>query len=296
MFNKILVPLDGSGLSEVSLAAAAAIAERFGSSITLFHAIERDAPGEVHRDRHLTTFPEAEAYLGEIVRRAFAPHLALNTHVHAQPTSDVAASIVRHAQAEIHADLIVTCTHGNSGVRDLLFGSIAQRVVAQGQLPLLLIRPDNARFEPRSMLVPLDPDSMHDVSLEPAATFAGAFRATIQLLSVIHTIGTLPGEEAATTSLMPITAMHVLDLREQEAAAHLSEHRGILEKRGLQVEDFISRGDPATQIVRFAEQPGSDLIILSTHRRAGLQAFWSKSVAPRVAQSTRKPLLLLPLS
>ena len=72
----------------------------------------------------------------------FRPASRVKTHVHKQPTTDVARSIVEHASLEMHADLIVTCTHGNGGVGRLLFGSIAQRVVAQGQLPVLLVRPD----------------------------------------------------------------------------------------------------------------------------------------------------------
>jgi nucleotide-binding universal stress UspA family protein len=295
MFQKILVPLDGSRLSEASLGAASALSKHFGSSVALFHAIERDAPEEIHRERHLTTVHEADEYLKNVARRVFSSHTRVETHVHAQPVSDVARSIVEHAQLEIHADLVVTCTHGSGGVHDLLFGSIAQRVVAQGQLPLLLIRPDLPDFDPKIVLVPLDPDSLHDESLEPAATIAAAFQATLQLLSVIPTVGTMTGEEAATGSLMPMTAKIVLDLREQEAAEHLLQHREVLQQRGLVVEDTVARGDPSAQIVRIAAGKSADLIVLSTHRRAGLEAFWSKSVAPRVAQATKKPLLILPL-
>lgn len=296
MFRQILVPLDGSRLSEASLGAAMALADRFGSTVTLFHVIERDAPEEVHRERHLTTAQEADEYLKKVAARSFSPHARVETHVHAEAVSDVAGSIVEHAQFEIHADLIVTCTHGHGGVRDLLFGSIAQRVVAQGLLPLLLVRPDQPQFDPRIVLVPLDPDSLHDQSLEPAATIATAFRATLELLSVIPTVGTMTGEEAATSSLLPMTAKAVLDLREEEASLHLRQHKDALEQTGLSVEALVARGDTAAQIVRVATEVAADLIVLSTHRKAGLEAFWSKSVAPRVAQTTNKPLLLLPLA
>lgn len=295
MFSKIFVPLDGSSLSEASLGAAAALADHFASSVVLFHVIERDAPDEVHHERHLTTAQEADAYLKGVAKRSFAPTIHVETHVHEQPASDVARSIVENATLEMHSDLIVTCTHGNGGVRDLLFGSIAQRVVAHGQLPLLLIRPDFPVFEPRTVLVPLDPDSVHDDSLEPATGIAAAFKADLQLLSVIPTVGTMSGEEAATGSLLPTTARIVLDMREQQAAEHLGKHIELLKERGLSGESAVVRGDVAAQIVRFADLCGADLTVLSTHRKTGLDAFWSKSVAPRVAQATRKPLLLVPL-
>ncbi len=294
MLQRILVPLDGSRLSEASLPAAAAMAGRFDSQITLLHVIERDAPDEVHHERHLTTAQEAQAYLTDVAARAFSKGTTVETHVHDVPVSDVARSIVEHA-AEIHADLIVTCTHGQSGVRDLLVGTIAQRVVALGQCPLLLIKPDHPLSEIRRILVPLDPDSEHDAGLEPAVAIAQAFRAGLELLSVVPTIGTLTGEEAATSSLMPAAATALLELREERAAEHLEQHVQSLQEQGLLAAALVARGDPASRIVETAQQIDADMIVLSTHRKTGLQAFWSKSVAPRVAQATRKPLLLVPL-
>ncbi len=295
MFGRLLVPLDGSKLSEASLPAAAAFAARFDAGIVLLHVIERDAPTHVHKERHLTDASEASGYLAELAARAFAPGLRVEYHVHDEPTDDVAQAIVRHAVLEFHADLIVTCTHGRSGVRDLLFGSIAQRIVGQGKLPLLAIKPGADKFEIRRILVPLDPDSAHDAGLEPAADVAAAFQAELQLLSVIPTLATLTGAEAATTSLLPMTAQAMLEFQQEQSDEHLREHQVILEQRGLAAIIQTARGEPVAQIVQAADQAPADLIVLSTHRKTGLGAFWSKSVAPRVAQSTRKPLLLVPL-
>ena len=295
MFSRILVPLDGSQLSEASLPAAAQFANRFDAQIILLHVIERDAPSEVHKEPHLTDAREASRYLAGVATRAFAPGSRVETHVHNTPVTDVARAIVEHAAREFQADFIVTCTHGRSGMRDLLYGSIAQRIVAEGRLPLLLIKPGPDSFEIRKILVPLDPDSEHDAAIEPAASVAAAFKAELQLLSVIPTLGTLTGAEAATTSLMPLTAQAMLDLQQEQSDQHLDEHQKALQQRGLVSTAFTARGEPAAQIVQVADRGGADLIVLSTPRKTGLGAFWSKSVAPRVAQSTKKPLLLIPL-
>jgi len=296
MFQNILVPLDGSRLSEASLSAAAVLAEKLGSSVTLLHVIEQDAPTEVHKDRHLTRPDEAEAYLVDAARRAFPPSVRVVTHVHAAPVSDVARSIVEHASAEFKPDLIVTCTHGRSGVHDLLFGTIAQQVVAQGKTPLLLIKPDSAPFEIGRMLVPLDPDSRHEEGLPPAEALAAAFEAELALLSVIPTFSTLTGEQIATSSLMPAATQAVLDLREERAEDDLRRHVERLETLGIKCSARVARGDPAATIVKSAEGANVDVIVLSTHRKAGLGAFWSRSVAPQVVQSTKIPLLLIPIS
>ena len=64
-----------------------------------------------------------------------------------------------------------------------------------------------------------------------------------------------------------------------------------LQGRGLIVSALVARGDPVAQILDAAQRSDTDMIVLSTHRKTGLEAFWSKSVAPRVAQATRKPLI-----
>ncbi len=296
MFKNLLVPLDGSTLSEASLDAAAVLAKRLGAPVTLLHVIEQDAPEHVHDERHLTEPEEAKAYLGDAAKRAFPPAVKVQTHVHTAPVSDVAKSIVEHAASEFEPDLIITCTHGRGGMSDLLFGSIAQQVVAQGTTPLLLIKPGGPPFDLGRILLPLDADSIHDESIEPGKLLAKAFAAELILLSVIPTYGTLRGDEAATSSLMPGATQAVLDLREENAGEHLTQHAQDLRRAGIQARAIVARGDPAGTIVRTAEQESAGLIILSTHRRSGMGAFWARSVAPKVARLAKTPLLLIPLA
>ena len=309
MFKNILVPLDGSQLSEASLAPAKFLAQKLKAPVTLLHIIEQEAPEQVHKERHLTRPDEAEAYLKQVAERVFRPMegakssqasakdrgTKVKTHVHTAPVSNVARSIVEHAVNEFKPDLIVTCTHGRSGVRDLLYGSIAQQVVAQGTTPLLLIKPDSPRFKLERVLVPLDPDSIHDDCLPLTESLAEAFKAELLLISVIPTFTTLSGEQAAAGALLPATAQAFLDMKEENAQQHLQEHISLLRKKGLRAAAEVVRGDPAPAIVKAAEKLGVDMIILSTHRKAGMKAFWARSVAPKVAQKTKIPLLLIPL-
>ncbi len=295
MFQNILVPLDGSKLSEAALRPAAVLAGRLHSHVMLLHVIEQDAPAEVHRERHLTNPEEARTYLQDVARRAFPPDVPVETHVHTAPVSDVADSIVEHATSEFEPDLIVTCTHGKGGMRDVLFGSIAQQVVAQGRTPLLLIKPEVTGFKLKTILAPLDPDSVHDDGLRLTESLAESFDAELVLLSVVPTFGTLTGQEAAASSLMPGTTQAMLDIREETARAHLMEHVEAMHKRGIEASAEVARGDPGPTIARTADQSNCDMVVLSTHGKAGVGAFWARSVAPKVAQRAKTPLLLIPL-
>ncbi len=295
MFHNILVPLDGSKLSEAALQPAAVLAQRLGSHVMLLHVIEEDAPAEIHKEHHITQPEEAQSYLQEVAARAFPAGVQVEIHVHTAPVSDVATSIVDHAMKEFEPDLIVTCTHGTGGMRDVLFGSIAQQIVSQGTTPVLLIRPDSPEFKLKRILTPLDPDSVHDDGLPLAIWLAEAFGAELDLLSVVPTFGTLTGQQAATGTLMPGTTQAMLDMREENAREHLAEHLESLQSQEIDATAEVTRGDPAGMILRAGEQRDADLIVLSTHGKAGVGAFWARSVAPHVAQKTKTPILLIPL-
>ena len=293
MFKNILVPLDGSKLSEASLAPTALLAQTLKSRVTLLHVIEQDAPSEIHKERHLTKPDEAEEYLKDAAGRAFAPDTKVETHVHTAPVANVIDSIREHI-SEFKPDLIVTCTHGHGGMRDVLYGSIAQQIISQGTTPLLIIKPDSPRFKLDRILVPLDPESHHDDSLPVAKSLGKTFGAKVHLLSIIPTFSTLAGAQAATGNLMPVTVQALLDIQEESASEDLNLHVDEFRADDVKVFAEVARGDPARGIVKIADLSGANLIILVTDRKAGMGAFWARSVAPKVANKTKVPLLLIP--
>ena len=298
MFKHLLVPLDGSSLAEAALPSAAYLAQKLNAQVTLVHVIEQDAPQEVHGQRHLADPDEARAYLDEVAGRAFPPEMRVKQHVHTAAVSDIARSIVAH-EDELAPDLIVMCTHGQSGLRTWLFGSIALQVIGLGTTPVLLIQPEAAgaptSFACHCLLVPLDGDREHEHGLTVAADLAQVCGARLHLVMVVPTLGTLPGQDSASARLLPGATSALLDLAQDDAEAHLREQVARLQARGLLVTAGVQRGDPATTIVRTAEQSDANVVVLGTHGRSGLEAFWSESVAPQVIGRSHVPLLLVPV-
>jgi nucleotide-binding universal stress UspA family protein len=299
MYRQILVPLDGSRSAEAALPVAAYLAGRLGAAITLFHALERDAPDQVHGERHLTTVAEAEVYLVQAEERWLgAGESTTARHVHEAGIGDVAGCIVDHGR-ELGADLIVMCTHGRSGPRHWVWGSLAQQVLARDGAHVLLLRPPaspaEAKYELRHVLVPLDGAAMHEEGLWAAAELAKPCAADLRLLSVVPTRGSLSGDQAAAGKLLPSAMKEILDVAEQSAADYLADLSKALEARGLPTSREVRRGDPAEEIAESAQSRPVDLIALATHARAGIEAFWTRSVGPRVSARTRTPLLLVPV-
>jgi nucleotide-binding universal stress UspA family protein len=298
MFKHLLVPLDGSPMAEASLPAAVSLARTFGSSVTLFHVIERDAPQEIHGQRHLTNAEEAEKYLGEVAVRSFPGDIPVKWHVHGSEVDDVAQSIVGHA-GELSPDLIVMCTHGRGGLRGFMFGRIAQQVVKFDRIPVLLIPPAITEIPPlfscKRILVTLDGNPDHEEGLKVASSLAKLCEAELCLIMAVHTVSTLSGEQAAAAKMLP-SATHVfLDLAEQDAKDYLQNHIAGLQTEGLTAIADVRRGDPAKVIVITAEHMRADLIVLATHGKTGMDAFWSGSATPNVASRSIIPLLLVPV-
>jgi len=300
MFEHLLVPLDGSRLAEAALPAAATLAQTLGAGVTLVHVVERDAPQAIHGERHLTGPDEACAYLAEVAGRAFPkePGVHVEQHVHSAEVSDVARSIVEHV-SELGPDLIVMCAHGWGGLRSRLFGSIAQQIIGLGTTPVLLIQPTRGKAAPtfacRRLLVPLDGSPEHEQGLPVAIGLAQASAAALHLLVVVHTLSTLPGEQAAAGRLLPGATSALLDLRQQEAEEYLRRQAAAVQAAGLTVTAESRRGDPAKGIARTAKRVNADVIVLGTHGKSGMDAFWSNSVAPQVSSLSRVPVLLVPV-
>ena len=297
MFKHLLVPLDGSKLAEATLPMAVYLAKILKTPVTLLHIIELDAPEEIHHDRHLTNSSEAEAYLARVAKDTFPDKIKVDYHIHTSAVADVAQSIVDHSVDEIQPGLILLCAHGNSGMHDLFYGNIAQQVVAASTSPVLLIKPGEPpdQLKIHHILLPLDNESLHDKAIPTAAYLAKKCKAQLHLLCVIPTLGTLAGEQAASGSLLPSTTTAFLDMAEEIALEHFQVHLDEFQNSGIASSAEIARGDPAAIIAKTADNITANLIIFGTHGRAGLDAFWNRSVAASVARRTQTPLLLIPL-
>jgi nucleotide-binding universal stress UspA family protein len=299
MFHHLLVPLDGSRLSESILPIAARLARRADATLTLIHVVEKHAPAAKHSQRHLVTPAEAAAYLDETARLPVLEGLRVVTHVHEAEVRDVARSITEHT-AELAPDLVVMSTHGVGGARRLLFGTIAQQVISLGATPVLLARPDRRGLPAPSrewvtIIAPIDGDPAHEKALPVAADLARAFSCRLHLLMVTPRPAELAGSERVAGVLLPGATRIKLEMDSAAASAYVAARAEGLASSGVTTSFEASRGDPSRAIVRTARRLSADLVVMGTHGRAGTEAFYEGSVAARVTAHSRAPLLLVPL-
>jgi nucleotide-binding universal stress UspA family protein len=294
MFRHLLVPLDGSHLAQAALGPAAALARRMGARVTLLHVLERAAPETVHGERHLTRPEDAGAYLQGVARGLEAQGVRVDTAV-ANEMEDIARTIASRAVG-LGADLVVLCTHGAGGLRGLLFGRVAQQVLASGTVPVLLIHPDATERPPfacRRLLVPLDGTRPSEAALPVAVAIARAFDADAVLAQVVPTVATIPGERGASATLMPTAAAAVLDAEAERAAAYLDGLRARLVAEGVPTGTVVDRGEPVQALVAAVTAQAADAVVMATHARVGMAAVWTGSVAARFLSRITIPVLLV---
>lgn len=146
MFKHLLVPLDGSELAEQAVAAAVELAHHFHSQITLLRVT--NAPYLLTQS-HNSSFAELITSLEEAEWQETADYLRRQQEqlqeqgVECQyvvATGEPVAEIILQKVSQLQADAIVMGTHGRSGLRRWVYGSVADRVLRHADVPVLLIR------------------------------------------------------------------------------------------------------------------------------------------------------------
>jgi len=148
-FHRIVVPLDGSDLSEQSLQWAKLLGGREAEynlvrvtpdSIPAWsHQPQADARGTT--DLAALAHDDAVEYLDAVKRTVEEGGLAVRTVI--QDTMPAAVGILDLAERE-SADLVVMTTHGRGGLRRLVLGSVADKVIRASHVPVLLLKPTDA--------------------------------------------------------------------------------------------------------------------------------------------------------
>ena len=295
-FRHILVPLDGTPMAEVVLPAVAELARICGARVTLLHVIEHGAPATIHGFHHLGGADEAEIYLNKIAREHFPPDAAVSWHVHTEEVRKIATGLAEHV-SELGPDLIVMCSYGGHGLRDMLSGNLAQQVLSERVAPVLLFKaasPEQLHFPFQNILVPLDGNPGHESGLVLARTMALVCKAALKLVLVIPTAGDLRGTAAGIGGLLPEATRAMLDMAEGESAEYLGRHMRDMIAAGVRCGACVTRGDPAEKIMETAHDFAADLLVLGAHGKAGTTAFWAGSIAQKIIRHLPSVFLLVP--
>lgn len=273
MFEKILVPLDGSRLAaRVLTPLQRLLTERV--ELTLVRVVEPDSDrGPAVEQAMREQLEQVRATVGSGVRCSVQ-----------LLRGDPAAELVRYAR-ESGQDLVAMATHGRSGVERWIRGSVAERVLRECEVPLLLCNP--FALEPREdgpfrrILVPLDGSEAAERVLPLVEAIGRVHDSQVRLLRV---------EPLVITELpSPLLEGSLWDPAPLELA--MAPQRERLEAAGLKAETRAAYGVVAAEVLREAREV--DLLAMTTHGRTGVARWWFGSVAEQVLRHAPCPVLVV---
>jgi nucleotide-binding universal stress UspA family protein len=261
---RILVPLDGSAEAEGILAAVLPLARLKPVRLTLLAAVPKDA-----------SLRSTESYLAKAERALERKGIEGSTKV---CVGDPVTAILRQA-SPARADFLAMTTHGRTGLRRLLMGSIAEEVVRRAAIPLIVSRP-RCRMEGWNHVVTLDGSPQAEAVLDDVLPLTRLLGATLHLLHVE------PKD--------PLFGIHRESgkARDADARSYLERLAAQARARAVTVVVAVRRGAPGPEILRYATQVRAGLVAMATHGRTGLRRALLGSVAEAVLRKAACPLLL----
>lgn len=146
MYAKILVPVDGSSTANQALDEAIKLAKALGSTIEVLHVIDNshlfyDTGISAAADVHGTVVDAGKTILEQAGSRVTSAGLRSQTRMVEDPVApgDIPGAILKAAM-DGKAELVVIGSHGRTGFRKLVLGSVAEKVMHQCPLPVWIIR------------------------------------------------------------------------------------------------------------------------------------------------------------
>ncbi len=281
MIQRILVPTDGSPLSERALPLAEVVASAQNSEVFLvqvvpppvwatdgggYGAYEPISP-ELYQQVIDALDESARANLDELSRRL--QHYATPIRTQAELLHGSPLAALLDYERQVGPGLMILATHGRTGLARFARGSVADCMVREGVAPVLMARSfGREALSLQRALVPLDGSPLAEEALPMVETLAGKPLQRARLLRVVER----PDEEFA-------------------ARTYLDEVAARLLASGLDVEVDVRTGDPGASITETANSV--DLVVMATHGRGGLNRLRHGSVAERTLRDTPAPLLLV---
>ena len=286
MFERILVPLDGSENAEMVFPYCADLASKFASTVILV-SVSESATLDIDHLYH-TYLKHARKKMRQHLKAWMAQEtVTLESEV---LSGDPAREILRIAEDK-DAGLILLASHGSSAEGPWLLGHIAAKVLRATERPVMLIREraTQAALEQRELLrrilVPLDGSKIGEAALCYAVVLARKAAAEITLIEVFEPVSTVGATGISHSG------------REDESVrksllSYLDHVAEPIKNEGLKVSTSVLFGNAASNIMEYAEKNGIDLIAVSTHGRSGFGRWVFGSVTDKILHTGNVAVLV----
>lgn len=290
--NRILCPIDFSPFSEHALVFAMRMAKWYDAKLHVLHVMPPMPPSTVSELASASRALTARNLTAAIERSRVA---GVDVSSEIIESAEAAAKILAVANG-FDADLIVTGSHGRSGVQRVLLGSVVESLLHKSGRPILAIpshiepRRINAAAAFKRVLCAVDFAGSSLAALAFAFSIAEECDAKLTLLHAIE----LPPE-----LLHPAPGIDVERLRAGEEADSRARLAALIPEHARDyctVETAVVEGSASRQILRMSAAEDADLIVLGVHGRNAFDLAFFGSNSKDVIRQAHCPVLVVPVS
>jgi nucleotide-binding universal stress UspA family protein len=291
--QKILFPTDFSRCAEQALAHAVFLAEKYDAEIHVLHVVTlfEDQPSIISDEITETeeTIRKLEDIAGKQLNKVVDSQGSDNLKIITATKREVSAApaILEYA-SENNIDLIVMGTHGRRGLGHLLLGSAAEEVVRLAACPVFTIRElkePKPVMQVNNILVPVDFSNYSKNALAYAVNIAQSYKAQLQVLHIIeetmHPAFSISGKSSI-FDLLP----GIKDDSRKRAEKMLKE----VISDDIKSNVYVKGGRAASDIINFAKENSTGLIVIATHGLTGLEHMLLGSVTEKVVRMAHCPV------
>lgn len=317
MFQRILVPLDGSPFAEQAIPIAVRLVHASGGTLLLLHIAGLRVKYGPYLARsgsysHMLFKEEiasAYHYLQQLARREDLTGISVQLDVFA---GRVAQTIGTAAQLR-GADMVVLCHHGFTGIRRWAMGSVTHDLIRHSGAPVLALRADSPFLKKSSseftrsfrVLVAVDGSSFANSAIEAGIQLAAALNPppTPRTLHLVRMVQPAPFHEQLAIEQAGLD----VDLQEEVLKEASDELRTMAETAmhqqreqfGVHIEWSVEEVKDVVEALlscgEETERPDATerVLVLATHGRTGLQRLREGSIAERLLNKANFPLLII---
>lgn len=289
--NRILCPIDFSAFSDRALRYAMKLAMWYGARLHVLHVMPPLPPSTMNAlaatSRALTS-----RNLQSVVDRYGQPKVDVGTEL---VESDDAATRILECAETFDADLIVTGSHGRTGVRRVLLGSVVEALLHRSRRPVLTIPShldaslaNHITFARIICAVDFSPASL--AALAYALSLAEEAGARLTLLHVIE-------KPPELTHPPEPPDFDVEPIRAEAEAGCLTKLQALVPDEARDyctLETAMVEGGAARQVLRVAADRHADLIVLGVHGRNAFDLAFFGSNSKDVVRQAQCPVLIVP--
>src|SRR5579871_32775 len=291
MFGQLLVALDGSECANHALDAALTLARTEGSTLTLCSVADSSAlfRSRLPADLVESTSAELRAGAEKVVEAGASKARALGTNVSTCIVEGEPSFEITRRAAQEGVGAIVMGTHGRSGLRLLVMGSVTESVLRSSPVPVVAVRAtariaaldSNAR-----VVVPIDGSECSMRALDLAAEFAATFGGELLILHVVDLAkaATLTGGQAE-------LAVGCVEELQDEGRRIVDEAVERIAKR-VRIASRIEDGSAAEVIGRVVAEVVPAYVVMGSHGRTGVSRLVIGSVAASVVRNAAVPVMV----